>query len=288
MVTMSAIDPALIILVNIYCDMYQTWQEAKVYNNGVMQVSVFVSVNYNGEGVSEDEIIEYVQNNVDIYSLNFGENVQWAKSTTDNGFPHDIDHVANKKESVSPNGFSDIRVPLYFTVPGGGAEGEHRWIAKLNGKQTSTNTPLTVTVETFKVDKNKFEIVDRVKFGCIVLRVLKYTDNAFPSNVQKLVKCFDYQGIKFSGTGGNVWISLMAKKGKKLGGFIQYRETRNIQIAHEAAYGQSQVSRGNFNNHCAHGCIPESCCDCGTEKITFECPCLQYTYELDPDDVDRA
>ena len=37
-------------------------------------------------------------------------------------FIYDIDHAANKNPAVSPKMISDVRAPLYFTVPGGSAE----------------------------------------------------------------------------------------------------------------------------------------------------------------------
>ena len=53
---------------NIFADQFSDRQDTRVFNNGVMQVSVFISVSYNGEA-SEDKIIIYVQNNAVIYSL---------------------------------------------------------------------------------------------------------------------------------------------------------------------------------------------------------------------------
>uniref|UniRef100_A0A1X7SVH6 Uncharacterized protein n=1 Tax=Amphimedon queenslandica TaxID=400682 RepID=A0A1X7SVH6_AMPQE len=278
MVTMSAVDPTLLILVNIYADMYQDRQDTKVYNNGVMQVSVFVSVNYNGEA-SKDEIIEYVQDNVDIYSLNYGENVQWAKSTTDNGFHHDIDHAANENESVPPKMISDIRALLYFTVPGGTAEGEHRWIAKLNGKQTSTNTPLTVTVEKFTVNQDDFEIVQRDDgLTHVRLYVLKYKDDVFPST-QKLLNCINYRGFKFPATGGNAWISMAVHSCGTIGVFLEYRVTKNIQIAiPKRIYSQDEVVIQNYpDNPCHYGIILRGSTDT-----------IEATADLDPTVVDNA
>uniref|UniRef100_A0A1X7VCA0 Uncharacterized protein n=1 Tax=Amphimedon queenslandica TaxID=400682 RepID=A0A1X7VCA0_AMPQE len=272
MYTMSGFDPSLIILVNIYADLYGDRQQTSVYNNGVMQVSVFVSVNYTGEA-SEDDIKRYVQDNVVIYSLNYGENVQWQKSTSDNGFHHDIDHAANKNPAVPPKMISDVRTPLYFTVPGGRAEGEHRWIAKLDGKQTNDSTPLFVKVKSFSVNKDHFEISDRASLSCAHLRVLKYKYDVFP-DTQKLVKSINYKGIKFTGTGGNTWLSMaMSSKGNKLGAFIEYKETSNINIATAyRKYEQSEVERRDLGI-CSY-------------KVMIRSQCLDDTLDIDSADVE--
>lgn len=82
---------------------------------------------------------------------------------------------------MPPKAISDIRVPLYFTVPGGTTEGEHKWIAKLDGKKNSEKTLLAITIELFSVSGDDFEIVDKAKFGCLVLRLLKYKNDIFSS-----------------------------------------------------------------------------------------------------------
>uniref|UniRef100_A0A1X7UK57 Uncharacterized protein n=1 Tax=Amphimedon queenslandica TaxID=400682 RepID=A0A1X7UK57_AMPQE len=276
MYTMSAIDPALIILVNIYADQFSDRQETSVYNNGVMQVSVFVSVNYNGEA-SEDDIIAYVQDNVDIYSLNYGENVQWQRSTTDNGFHHDIEHAANKNAPMPPKMISDIRAPLYFTVPFGTAEGEHRWIVKLDGKQTSDSTPLTVNVNLFSVSEDDFEISEIASLSGIVLRALKYKKGVFP-DTQKLVKSIEYKGLKFTGTSANSWVSMaMSSKGHKLGVFIEYRETSSINIATEYHfYDRNKVVKKNLDSYeCIYRIVPI-------------CDSLDNTANIDSTDIEDA
>ena len=239
-----------------------------------MQVSVFVLVNYNGEA-TKNEIIEYVQNNVVIYSLNYDENVQWQKSTTDNGFHHDIDHASNKNPPMPPKMISDVRAPLYFTVPGGIAEGEHRWIAKLNGEQTSVNTPLIVTVKSFRVSEDDFEIFDGATLSGIVLRVLKYKKDVFP-DTQKLVKSIEYKEIKFTGTGVNTWVSMaMSTKGHKLGAFIEYKETNNINIATGyRVYDQNKVVIKYLDSY---ECI---------YKIILFCNCLNNTVNIDSADIE--
>uniref|UniRef100_A0A1X7VDQ3 Uncharacterized protein n=1 Tax=Amphimedon queenslandica TaxID=400682 RepID=A0A1X7VDQ3_AMPQE len=274
MFTMSAIDPALLILVNIYADKFDQRQDTSVYNNGVMQVSVFVSVNYNGEA-SEDEIIPYVQDNVVIYSLNYEENVQWEKSTTDNGFHHDIDYAANKNASVPSKSVSDIRVPLYFTVPGGTAEGKHRWIAKLGDTQTNYDTPLTITVKKFDVSSDKLEIVNREEVSCNQLRVLKYKSESYPDS-QKLLKCIDYKGIKFIGTGGNVFVSMvMSSKGHKMGCFVDHRVKSNIKIAKSGRlHAPEEMIKQNIE---------------GTGTMNWiDCDCLENSLDLESSDIEQA
>uniref|UniRef100_A0A1X7T3K3 Uncharacterized protein n=1 Tax=Amphimedon queenslandica TaxID=400682 RepID=A0A1X7T3K3_AMPQE len=275
MFTMSAIDPALLILVNIYADLNDDRQSTKVYNNGVMQVSVFVSVNYNGEA-SEEDIIAYVQENVVIYSLNYGENVKWEKSTKDNGFHHDIDHAYNKNESPPPKIISDVRAPLYFTVPGGIAEGEHRWIAKLNGKQTNDDTPLTVTVERFDVSNGDVVIEERkdVNVPCHKMLVLKYKKDVFP-DAQKLVKLLKYKGIKFTGKGGNSWVSMsMSSKGNKLGAFVEYGVTSNIKIADEGRYSHNKMEIHDLEEN-------------GKDIIIF-CDCIQHSLDFTSKAIEEA
>lgn len=62
------------------------------------------------------------------------------------------------------------------------------------------------------------------------------------SQVHKLLKCTNFKGIKFSGTGGNTWVSMSSGKGRKLGVFLEYRETYKIQIAIPVyTYQQNEV-----------------------------------------------
>ena len=234
---MSAFDPTLIMLVNLYVDEFNTRQDTKVYNNGVMQVSLFVSVNYNGD--TDDEIEkqtkEYVQDNVVIYTLEGGkaelDTSKWKKSTEDNGYYHDIDHAGKQAGNGIPEIRSDIRAPLYITVPPD-SEGEHRWIAKLNGEETSSDKPVTVTVKMFAVTLDDVELVDRVKTkNCYQMRVLKYKDGVFPE-VQHMLKLVEYQGIKFVEGADKAWISMIhSGQGHKMGVFLEYKETENIRIA---------------------------------------------------------
>uniref|UniRef100_A0A1X7ULI5 Uncharacterized protein n=1 Tax=Amphimedon queenslandica TaxID=400682 RepID=A0A1X7ULI5_AMPQE len=236
-----------------------------------MQVSVFVSVNYNREA-SEEDIIAYVQDNVDIYSLNYGENVQWQRSTIDNGYHHDIDHATNRNVSRPPKMISDVRALLYFTVPACTAEGEHRWIAKLDGKQTNDDTPLTITVKSFHVSKGDLILANKkdTSIHCNLMYVLKYNDDVLP-DAQKLVKLVEYKGMKFFGSGGNSWVSMSkSTKGHKLGVFVEYGVTSNIKIANSG----DQHLPDQMEKH-----------DLGENSGVYNkvvCSCLDNTLEFDP------
>ena len=208
MFLMSEFNSTLVMLANIYADGFTNRQTTKVYANGVMQVSIFVSVNYKGNSSGlEDNIKKYVQDNVEIYSLTDNgnmEKVDWDKSTSSNGFPHDLDYGSRGRSS------SDKRAPLYFTVPPD-SEGKHRWIAKLGEQETSVNTPVTIDVQEFQplADGSQFEVAKRV-MGTddnTTLCALRYKAGIFP-DAQKLVKVYKYRGIKFTKTGGNSWLGL--------------------------------------------------------------------------------
>uniref|UniRef100_A0A1X7UKT0 Uncharacterized protein n=1 Tax=Amphimedon queenslandica TaxID=400682 RepID=A0A1X7UKT0_AMPQE len=279
MFTMTAFNPALIILVNIYTDEFSDRQDTRVYANGAMQVSVFVSVNYNED--TDDEIREqikgYVQENVVIYTLDDGKVIldtsKWKKSTEGNNFHHDIDHAGNSIPGI----LSDIRVPLYFTVPVA-SEGEHRWIAKLGKEETSTSTPVTVTVEKFSAISSNVEIVDKAATSCNQLRALKYKDSVFP-DVQKLVKLVDYKGIKFcaSAFANKTWVSMMhSSEGHKLGAFIEYKQTEKIRVAKpgHTYYSKEMVKQD----------MP---CDTG-DKNVLHCDCCDDSLNLTSAQVEEA
>ena len=219
---MSDFNPALIFLANIYADGFSNRQTTEVYANALMQVSAFVSVNYNGnsDGI-EDKIKDYVRDNVVIYRMrNSGdkEEVDWVYSETSNGFPHDIEY--NDREGSS----SDIRTPFYFTVPLGSA-GKHRWIAKMGEQETSVNTPLTINARRFQllVDGSQIEIVKRVYRNSNSLCVLRYKPGVFPE-AQMLMKIYKNKGIKFTKTGGNSWLSKYELTPDISGIFIEYKD----------------------------------------------------------------
>ena len=205
MFLMSEFNPALVFLANIYADAFDSRQTTEVYANGVMQVSIFVSVNYNGNSDDiEDEIKDYVRDNVVILRLRDNgdkEEVDWDYSDTSNGFPHDIEH--NDGGGTA----SDIRTPFYFTVPVGSV-GNYRWIAKLGEKETNPNTPVTINTRRYQplADGSQFEIANRVRKDNESLSVIRYKAGVFPDS-QRLMKAYKYTGIKFTSTGGNTWLS---------------------------------------------------------------------------------
>ena len=204
MFLMSEFNPALIFLANIYADAFDSRQTTEVYANGVMQVSIFVSVNYNGNASGiEDEIKDYVRDKVVILRLRDGdkEEVDWDYSDTSNGFPHDIEYHGGGGTA------SDIRTPFYFTVPPGSV-GKYRWIAKMGELETNPNTPVTINARRFQplADGSQFEIAKRVIRDWDNLSVIRCKDGAFPVT-QKLKKVYKYTGIKFTSTDGNSWLS---------------------------------------------------------------------------------
>ena len=213
-----------------------------------MQVSIFISVNYNEETDEEilDQIKGYVQENVAIYSLDDGKNPlssKWTKSTTSNEFNHDLDHSGDKSTLGVT---SDIRVPLYFTVPFN-SEGEHKWIAKMGDTETSSNTPVTVNVVDFSITGSDFTIEDRDSAGQSLLRVLRYTPDVFPES-QKLVKCIDYKGIKFTGAYGNAWLSMVMSKGNhKAGFFLEHRNTKAYTVDNCESYSSSEFELRGYS-----------------------------------------
>uniref|UniRef100_A0A1X7TAY2 Uncharacterized protein n=1 Tax=Amphimedon queenslandica TaxID=400682 RepID=A0A1X7TAY2_AMPQE len=263
MYTLSAFNSSLIVLVNIYTDEFNNWQDTRVYANDAMQVSIFVSVNYNGdtdEGIL-DQIKGYVQENVVIYTLDDGKVIldtsKWKKSKEGNSFHHDIDHAGNS----IPGTVSDIRAPLYFTVPVG-SEGEHRWIAKLDEKETSTSTPVTITVQKFSATSGDVEIVNKAATPCNQMRALKYKDGVFP-DVQKLVKLVDYKGIKFLSSADKAWVSMIhSSKGHKMGVFVEYKQTQKIRVAkpgHE--YFPHEMIKKDLGGSGDRNILHCGCCD---------------------------
>ena len=214
-VAAAAFNATFIALANIYTDEYSTRQDANVYSNGVMQVNIFLSVNYREDitGI-ESQIIEYVQNNSVIYVLETDSPLTWVNSTKSNGYYHNIDSESQKKD---PHAKSDIRAPLYFTVPVN-SEGTYRWVAKLGDQETNTKTPVTVNVYEYYVTPSDFIIDDISSHGCATLRVLRYQHGSFEDK-QKLIRCLEYKGLMF--TSANSYISMiMSRKGHKAGAFL--------------------------------------------------------------------
>ena len=218
---MSEFNPALIVLANIYADAFDSRQTTEVYANDVMQVSIFVSVNYKGNASGiEDEIKDYVRDKAVIYRLmdNGGkEEVDWVYSDTSNGFPHDIEY--HDKGGTA----SDIRTPFFFTVPPD-SEGKHRWIAKLGEKETNPNTPVIINARRFNilVDGSQFEFIEIAKRDNDTLCVLCYKPGVFP-DTQRLMKYYENKGVKFTKTGGNSWLGMYIIRNMSAI-FVDYRD----------------------------------------------------------------
>ena len=218
---MSEFNPALIFLANIYADAFDNRQTTEVYANGVMQVSIFVSVNYNGnaDGI-EDEIKDYVRDNVVILRLKDNgdkEEVDWDYSDTSNGFPHDLEYHGDGGTA------SDIRTPFYFTVPPDSV-GNYRWIAKMGEQETNPNTPVTINARRFQTltDGSQFEFIEIVTRNDNNLCVLRYKPGVFP-DTHRLTK-YENKGIKFTETGGNSWLGKYGMSPSMCAIFPEYRD----------------------------------------------------------------
>ena len=232
---MSEFNPALVFLANIYVDGFSNRQTTEVYANDVMQVSIFVSVNYNGnsDGI-EDKIKDYVQDNVVIYRLkNNGdkEEVDWDYSDASNGFPHDIEY-SDRGETAS-----DIRTPFYFTVPVGSV-GKHSWIAKMEEQETSIQTPVTINARKFETltDGSQFEFLKLVHRASNTLSVLRYKPGVFPET-QRVMKSYDHKGIRFTKTGGNCWVSRFYTTTLLSAIFLDYKDD-HINVAKDGVLYQ--------------------------------------------------
>ena len=245
-VTVAAFNATLIALANIYIDNYSTGQDTNVYSNGAMQANIFISVNYNGDTTGiEDQIKQYVQDNVVIYVLETSSPLTWVKSTSSNEFLHNIDSASVGIKH--PRTTSDIRAPLYFTVPVN-SEGIYKWIAKLGDQETSTNTPVTVNVHEYYVTPSDFTIDDVTTYGCAQLRVLRYHYNSF-GDQQKLIRCLTYKGVRFTSPEANAYISMiMSTKGHKAGAFLMEKNSAANVALNNHWYGKEdwEAQGGSF------------------------------------------
>ena len=233
---MAAFNATFIALANIYTDEYSTRQDTNVYSNGVMQVNIFLSVNYREDATGiESQIIEYVQKNSVIYVLETDSPLTWSKSTKSNEYYHNIDSESQKKD---PHDKSDIRVPLYFTVPVN-SEGTHKWVAKLGDQETNTKTPVTVNVQEYYVTPSDFMVEDLKAINSATLRVLRYQHGSFDGK-QKLIRCLEYKGIIFKSA--NSYISMMSRKGHKAGAFLMEKNS-----AAKVALNNHEYDQGDWH-----------------------------------------
>ena len=193
-------------LAGFYTDGSQNILTTDVYANGVMQVEVWVSINYNGStsGIKSD-INSYIYKNTVIYQLSGSSKskVNWTKSATSNDYLHDIKRGFVLSQTIT----SDYRVPIYLTVPKG-AGGLYKWIAELGGVQTSSSSPVEVTVTTIAPSASDVELSDVVTVNQSVLRSVRYTHSTLPGN--HLLKQWRYEGILLEKQdNGNCWIVMM-------------------------------------------------------------------------------
>ena len=192
-------------LAGFYTDGTQNILTTDVYANGVMQVEVWVSINYNGStaGIKSD-INNYVYSSTVIYQLSGSSKtkVNWTKSATSNPFLHDI-----KRGGVQPQTTtSDYRVPIYLTVPKG-IGGLYKWIAELGKEQSSSSSPVEVTVTTIAPSASDVEISDVTTHNQSVLRSVRYTHSTLPGN--HLLKHWRYEGVYLKWKYGNCWIVMV-------------------------------------------------------------------------------
>ena len=257
-VAVAAFVAAYIGLANIYTDKFENWNTAKVYSNGVMQVSIFLSVNYKEDATGiEDQIIKYVQENAVIYSLNSEANVTWKKSTKSNGFYHDIDHAGTEGNDTKT---SDIRVPLYFTVPPY-SEGEHRWIAKLGEEETSQ--PVTITIKRHVVEASNLQIAEKDYYDGVTLRVLRYKPGIYP-DMHRLRKLRIYKGLKFWATGGTAWVSMFKQRnGHKVGAFLEYKNLTVNVARNKIIYASDMITQSEYDRKCIVRKTMGNSWDCG-------------------------
>ena len=192
-------------LTGFYTDGSQNILTTDVYANGVMQAEVWVSINYNGStsGI-ESNINSYVYNHTIIYQLSGSSKtkVNWTKSATSNSFLHDIKRGGVQSQTIT----SDYRVPIYLTVPKA-IGGLYKWIAELDGVQTSSSSPVEVTVTTIAPSASDVEISDVTTHNQSVLRSVRYTHSTLPGN--HLLRNWRYEGVHLMAGGGNCWIVMM-------------------------------------------------------------------------------
>ena len=188
-----AFDPSLIMLVAVYTDAYTNKLDTHVYANDLMQARVFFSVNYKGDAddATKEEIKNYVQDNGKFLELTESGDIQevsWYCSKTSGPYEHEIsDSYSKYEEGLSEMSASDIRAPLYCTVPVD-SEGYHKWIGELDDIRTSTSTPVNIRASLFYVESTG----DDLEFRTInekdksVLRALMYKSGRLPDNQQLL------------------------------------------------------------------------------------------------------
>ena len=212
---MAGFDPALLMLVSIYADSVSQRQQTSVYGNGHMQACVSLSFNYKKKCDSDcmKELNKHVQDKAGVLSIDIHGDLnplgsEWVRSTTDNGFYHDINHPV--KGSPGFNVESDIRVELFYTVPKSAVGEELSWVGTMEDQQTNPSTPLVIKVKEFYADKDYLEIADLYTNTNAELRVMKYKHGSFPDvDAQRLVSLDKNKGLHLKDNGGNSWILML-------------------------------------------------------------------------------
>ena len=286
-------------LAGFYADGTQNILTTDVYANGVMQAEVWVSINYNGStsGI-ESNINNYVYNNTAIYQLSGSSKskVNWTKSATSNSFLHDIKRGGVQSQTTT----SDYRVPIYLTVPKG-IGGLYKWIAELGGVQTSSSSPIEVTVTTIAPSVDDVEIGDVVTVNQSVLRSVRYTHATLPGN--HLLKQWRYEGIWLNQLDyGNCWI-VMVRDGYSCGALTYGKdkielavctwtyhmdrgegEVRNVQNSNGLSAGETQFTTTPWDwddaSEIASSYVQQSCTN-GNLPIVGIVPCAnEYSFHL--------
>ena len=88
-----------------------------------------------------------------------------------------------------------------------GIGGLYKWIAELDGVQTSSSSPVQVNVTTIAPSASDVEISDVTTLNQCVLRSVRYTHATLPGN--HLLKQWQFEGVFLKWQDGNCWIVMM-------------------------------------------------------------------------------
>ncbi|MPY26896.1 hypothetical protein [Shewanella sp. YLB-07] len=236
-----------ITLDNIYTNATSTEHSTSVYANGKMQVVVFPSVTYNGTE-SIDAVTQYVYDHTNLFYIDgVGEShpVTWTRSDVSNEYLHDI-YNGVESEAEAKTITSDIRIPIYFTVPYA-ATGNYKWVAQLSDgtdtQWTSTDESeiVNISAEMLSISEDKIEIYDMKKVNLATLRVIRYVAGSFPATHQLLEMASDFYGIDFTPTHHLRLVGAWGRgSGSKAAGFLIGRPS-----ASELAGGGVRIAYSN-------------------------------------------
>lgn len=225
-------------LSDFYADGFRREKLVKAYDNGKMQVVVYPTVMYNGPDTHKKQVIKYVLDNV-VIGTQVGANINsvtWVKSSTSNEYSHIIGSPSGQQDAADLKSYissTNIRVPIYFTVPEG-STGKHYWVATLGDVTTNIANPITVEVVHYSpiVCPEDIEIVDIAKIYSIEIRAMQYKHNAVnvPSG-HRLFRYIGKDGIRFfldnDRDSCSAWIPMIRSDGAganhSMCGFLDYR-----------------------------------------------------------------